>query len=100
MPKPGVTAQVPLTRLLIVSNPRTLADPTRPASMNTAPTKCRRFGPSGRGIRYSTLPSTSDVPPSGWLKKSELLSFGEFGSQKRSDPSVGAHLPPLIPPVV
>ena len=40
--------------------------------------------PSGSGTRYSTLPSSSDVPPSGWRTKSELLSFGELGSQKRT----------------
>ena len=41
-----------------------------PPSMNTAPTKLRNTVVCGSGTRYSTLPSSSVVPPSGCGRKS------------------------------
>src|SRR5579862_4058410 len=97
MPNPGVTAPVPFTKLLIVSSPRTSPDPTTPPSTNTAPQKLRSTGPSGSGKRYSRLPSSSDVPPNGCAKKSELLILDELGSQNLIAATVGLQMPPLMP---
>ena len=79
----------PLAQMFAMHNSRaaTGALPTMPPSTNTAPMKCRSVGPSGSGTRYSTLPSISDVPPSGLGENLSSPTAGNvpfFGTESRA----------------